>query len=59
MAYALPRGATALREVVNTWVSVTDAGGGFADAYEYWVRGKAQMPLVPRWSIGHDLLRWW
>jgi Na+/H+-dicarboxylate symporter/ABC-type amino acid transport substrate-binding protein len=59
MAYALPRGATALRDVVNTWVSVTDAGGGFADAYEYWVRGKAQMPHVPRWSIGHDMLRWW
>jgi Na+/H+-dicarboxylate symporter len=59
LAYAMPRGAGALRDVVNTWVSVTQASGGFTDAYEYWVRGMAQTPYVPRWSIGHDMLRWW
>jgi Na+/H+-dicarboxylate symporter len=59
IAYALPLGATSLRVLVNTWVQVTRAAGGFNDAYDYWVRGKAQKVRGPRWSIGHDLFGLW
>jgi ABC-type amino acid transport substrate-binding protein len=59
VAYALPLGADSLRDVVNTWVRVTRANGGFSDAYDYWVRGRAQTDHRPRWSIGHDLMGIW
>ena len=59
LAYTMPRGAIALRDVVNTWVSVTHASGGFTNAYDYWVLGRAQTRHSPRWSIGSSVLGWW
>ena len=59
VAYAVPRGAAPLLNLVNSWVAVTHATGGFADAYAYWVRGRALTPQVARWSIGSDVLHWW
>ena len=59
MAYAVPRDAASLLNLVNSWVEVTRAAGGFADAHAYWVRGRALTPEVARWSIGSDVLGWW
>jgi Na+/H+-dicarboxylate symporter/ABC-type amino acid transport substrate-binding protein len=59
VAYALPTGAASLRNLVNTWIQVTRAAGSFADAYDYWVRGKAQNQRMPRWSIGSNVLGLW
>jgi len=59
VGYGMPRGAVSLRQVVNAWITVARAAGGFDDAYDYWIRGKAQTPREPRWSIGHDVLGWW
>ena len=59
VAYAVPRDAASLLNLVNSWVEVTRAAGGFADAHAYWVRGRALTPEVARWSIGSDVLGWW
>jgi Na+/H+-dicarboxylate symporter len=59
VAYAMPKGADALRDVVDTWVGINRVGGSFRSAYDYWVRGLAQAAHAPRWSIGHDLLGLW
>jgi hypothetical protein len=59
VAYAVPRDAASLRNLVNTWVDVASAAGAFDDAYTYWVRGRALTPKGARWSIGGDVLGWW
>ena len=59
VAYAVPRDAASLLNLVNSWVDVTRAAGNFADAHAYWVRGRALTPQVERWSIGSDVLGWW
>jgi ABC-type amino acid transport substrate-binding protein len=59
LAYGLPTGAFSFRDVVNSWIDVSRAAGLFTSAYDYWVRGKAQTPHDPRWSIGHDVLGLW
>jgi hypothetical protein len=59
VAYAVPLGALAFRDVVDNWITVSRAGGLFASAYDYWVRGRAQATRDPRWSIGHDVLGLW
>ncbi len=59
VAYAVPRDAASLLNLVNSWVDVTRAAGNFADAHAYWVRGRALTPEVPHWSIGSNVLGWW
>ena len=59
VAYAVPRDAASLLNLVNSWVEVSRAAGNFDDAYAYWVRGRALTPQVARWSIGSNVLGWW
>jgi ABC-type amino acid transport substrate-binding protein len=59
VAYGVPMGAIAFRDVVNNWVDVSTAAGLFSDTYDYWVRGKAQAARTPRWSIASNVLGWW
>jgi Na+/H+-dicarboxylate symporter/ABC-type amino acid transport substrate-binding protein len=59
VAYAMPRDAMSLRNVVNSWVEVASAAGSFDAAYTYWVRGRALTPRGARWSIGSNVLGWW
>ena len=59
VAYAVPRDAASLLNLVNSWIDVTRAAGVFADAHAYWVRGRALTPQVARWSIGSNVLGWW
>ena len=59
VAYAVPRDAASLRNLVNTWVDVASASGAFDNAHTYWVRGRALTPQGARWSIGGNVLGWW
>jgi hypothetical protein len=59
VAYAVPRDAASLLNLVNSWIDVTRALGSFADAEAYWVRGRALTPQSARWSIASNVLGWW
>jgi Na+/H+-dicarboxylate symporter len=56
--YAMPAGEVEMRNLVDLWIETRRASGELDDAYEYWIRGRALTPRVPRWSVVRDLLGW-
>ena len=58
IVYAMPSGETDLRNLVDLWIETRRASGDADEAYEYWIRGTALNPRVPRWSVLRDVLGW-
>jgi Na+/H+-dicarboxylate symporter/ABC-type amino acid transport substrate-binding protein len=58
LVYALPSGEDDLRRIVDLWIRTRQASGEADEAYDYWIRGKALTPHVPRWSVLGDVLGW-
>jgi ABC-type amino acid transport substrate-binding protein len=58
LAYALATDADRLGDFVDEWVTLQQARGNFAQAYDYWVLGEGTESRRPRWSIARDVLGW-
>jgi hypothetical protein len=58
LVYALPYGELDLRNLVDLWIETRRVSGDSDEAYEYWIRGKALTPKVPRWSVLRNVLGW-
>jgi hypothetical protein len=58
VVYALPSGEVDLRNVVDLWIETRRASGEAEEAYDYWIRGKALTPRVPRWSVLGNIFGW-
>jgi Na+/H+-dicarboxylate symporter len=58
VVYGVPRGEQELLNLVNLWIEARRANHEESEAYEYWVRGKALTPRIPRWSIAHNVFGW-
>jgi Na+/H+-dicarboxylate symporter len=58
LAFGLAAGAGRLADYVDAWVTLQQARGNFARAYDYWVLGKGAEVRAPRWSIARDVLGW-
>jgi Na+/H+-dicarboxylate symporter/ABC-type amino acid transport substrate-binding protein len=58
LVYAMPHGELDLRSLVNLWIETRRSSGELDEAYEYWIRGRALTPRVPRWSVLNNVLGW-
>jgi Na+/H+-dicarboxylate symporter/ABC-type amino acid transport substrate-binding protein len=58
LAYALPRGATTLKNTVNAWLEMQEKNGTRQRLFDYWVMGGAAKAQPPRWSVMRDVLSW-
>jgi len=56
--YGVPRGEQELLGVLNLWIVNRRVDGEEDNAYQYWVRGKALNPHVPRWSVLRNVFGW-
>jgi ABC-type amino acid transport substrate-binding protein len=58
IVYAVPHGELDFRNIVNLWIETRRASGELDEAYDYWIRGRALTPRVPRWSVLNNVLGW-
>jgi hypothetical protein len=58
LAYAMPRGADALGDYVDTWVTLKRKAGAIDRAYRHWILGQGAERSEPRWSVIRNLLGW-
>jgi ABC-type amino acid transport substrate-binding protein len=58
VVYAMPHGELDLRNLVNLWIETRRSSGELDEAHEYWIRGRALTPRVPRWSVLNNVLGW-
>jgi ABC-type amino acid transport substrate-binding protein len=58
VVYGLPYGELDFRNLVDLWIETRSASGEAAEAYDYWVRGKALTSRSPRWSVLRNVLGW-
>ena len=58
VAYAMPHGVLELREVVNTWITLSKQDRTITALYDYWILGKNAAPKQPRWSVIRNVLHW-
>lgn len=56
--YAMPRGETEWRDLINLWIETRLANGESEDANRYWIQGRGLTKREPRWSIVHNVLGW-
>jgi Na+/H+-dicarboxylate symporter/ABC-type amino acid transport substrate-binding protein len=58
LAFGLAADAGRLADFVDAWVTMQQARGNVARAYDYWVLGKGAERREPRWSVARDVLGW-
>jgi ABC-type amino acid transport substrate-binding protein len=57
-AYAIPRGESDWREVVDAWIELKRTDGTVQQLFDYWILGKDAEKHAPRWSVVRDVLHW-
>ncbi|MBW2315584.1 MAG: cation:dicarboxylase symporter family transporter [Deltaproteobacteria bacterium] len=58
MAYPLPLGETAWKNVVDNWIVLKRGDGTIDQLYDHWILGRTAKDPVPRWSVARDVLGW-
>jgi ABC-type amino acid transport substrate-binding protein len=58
VAYAMPRGATRLHDVVDAFIRLKTSDGTRQKLFDYWFEGRSPTLRRRRWSIVHDVLGW-
>ncbi len=59
LAYVIAGRDAALAGAVDTWIELKRKDGTIDRLFAHWILGESSTPHRRRWSVGHDLLRWW
>jgi Na+/H+-dicarboxylate symporter/ABC-type amino acid transport substrate-binding protein len=59
LAYVIGGRDAAMTTMLNNWIELKRKDGTIEQLFGHWILGQDSAPKTRRWSIGHDVLRWW
>jgi Na+/H+-dicarboxylate symporter/ABC-type amino acid transport substrate-binding protein len=58
VAFPVAPGDERMRTFLNTWIDLKRRNNTLQRIYDYWILGKSDDRVTPRWSVIRDVLHW-